>query len=116
MRIALSPKMTSGITLLSAPPTVQLPPLRDGMDMFQSYADGKLAFTVPEYQLPAAVPISKPKALDEFHSAKYQLGFAVVPRFVRTYFRYSPDGPAKFVPPGTFVMFMVVSTPERGSY
>ncbi len=41
------------------------------------------------------------QSLDEFHSLKYQFGFAVVPRFVMTYLICSPLGPATVVPVGT---------------
>ena len=86
-RVPNVPWTTSAMLLRStngpsvADPMLQLPGPRL-TDTFQSYADGKLAFAVPEYHvftLDVAAPKIVPKTFDEFHCAKYQLGFVVVP-------------------------------------
>ena len=57
---------------------------------------GVLALMIAGETLPAPVNglMSYCQILDEFHSAKYQFGFAVVPLFCSTYRSCSPDGPA----------------------
>src|SRR5674536_124698 len=69
-----------------------------------------------EYQFIGVVDVPPPKTRDEFHSARYQFGFAFVPRFVRVNFRSSPFDPTTFVPVGTLVMFIDVRVPVLGSY
>ena len=111
------PKLIRGTGPPAAVPMLHVPGGRVS-DMFQSYADGRLALTVPEYQAVGlkAVPVIVPNTLEEFHCISCHLGFVVVPRLVRMYFRYSPAGPATLVPEGTLVTFKLVSTPVRGSY
>ena len=59
-------------------------------------AVGVLALMIAGETLPAPVNglMSYCQMRDEFHSARYQFGFAVVPLFCKTYRSCSPDGPA----------------------
>ena len=64
------------------------------------------AFTIDGTKLPPPVYglMSYCHILEEFHSLRYQFGFAVVPMLVMTYLSCSPDGPATDVPVGTPVV------------
>ena len=57
---------------------------------------GVLALIIAGERLPEPVNglTSYCQILEEFHSAKYQFGLAVVPLFCKTYRSCSPDGPA----------------------